>query len=534
MTLQSHFRFRSDAGAADASPTWGAAEDASSFNPGTSPFRVRVSLANRDAAATLNHELRVSKNGGAYTAVTTSSTNGVKSTDAGSDADGTAIKVPRLSQPLVPMADGVLASIYADFIHDNRYWFNGNFYLTVAAWTAAMSGAFSRASSAYYTDATGKLVLATTDELRFDHDVNGNPLGILLEGSVENIAQYSQQFDNAFWSLDPGATITADTTVAPDGNTTADTYRSNRGSPGNCEFYHLFTTGIGVATAISIYAKPINSNFIGLCLQGTTTQNFVTQIFDISMGVLGESKLGTTSGTLISASIEPAANGFYRCKLVASTGNNGNYAVFTNATLATGNTFNGNGDVSLPSSTDISIAVWQADVVLASFISSPILTTGASATRSADKLELVPGAGVLNAAAGTVLTKLDRTVADTGGSQAIVIQEATVGSEDAWTPGGTGNQIVMNVDGGANLLPTPQQTGLGPYVDVMTWSAAGQRISGDGGTVQVDGTSISSAAYTRIQFDGDPARPWFGHMKKYGYWPFLASDPELVRLSGAA
>jgi hypothetical protein len=63
-------------------------------------FRIRIAVANAsDAVQTLNYELRMSKNGGAYNAVTTTSTNGVKSADAGSDVDGTPIFVPRLSIP---------------------------------------------------------------------------------------------------------------------------------------------------------------------------------------------------------------------------------------------------------------------------------------------------------------------------------------------------------------------------------------------------------------------------------------------------
>jgi hypothetical protein len=69
------------------------------FNPGTSSFRIRFSIANTDAAASgaTLFELYMSKNGGAYAPVTTTSTNGVKSTDAGSDVDNTIITIPRLT-----------------------------------------------------------------------------------------------------------------------------------------------------------------------------------------------------------------------------------------------------------------------------------------------------------------------------------------------------------------------------------------------------------------------------------------------------
>lgn len=65
----------------------------------TDPFRLRFSIYSensaRDAAP---WQLYVSKNGGAYQATTTTS-DYVKSVDAGASADETAILVPRLTLP---------------------------------------------------------------------------------------------------------------------------------------------------------------------------------------------------------------------------------------------------------------------------------------------------------------------------------------------------------------------------------------------------------------------------------------------------
>ena len=54
------------------------------FNPGVSPFRLRFSISNDGAGPAAGpYQLYASKNGGAWTPVTTTSTIGVKSTDAG-------------------------------------------------------------------------------------------------------------------------------------------------------------------------------------------------------------------------------------------------------------------------------------------------------------------------------------------------------------------------------------------------------------------------------------------------------------------
>lgn len=63
-------------------------------------FRLRIGVSNISGPSrAMNYELRMSKNGGPYEPVTTTSTNGVKSADVGSDVDGTPIFVPRLSIP---------------------------------------------------------------------------------------------------------------------------------------------------------------------------------------------------------------------------------------------------------------------------------------------------------------------------------------------------------------------------------------------------------------------------------------------------
>lgn len=69
------------------------------FDPGTATFRLRIKIDKQSAGATSGSawQLRCSKNSGAYQQVSTSSTFGVKSADASSDADETKILIPRLS-----------------------------------------------------------------------------------------------------------------------------------------------------------------------------------------------------------------------------------------------------------------------------------------------------------------------------------------------------------------------------------------------------------------------------------------------------
>jgi hypothetical protein len=74
--------------------------------------------------------------------------------------------------------------------------------------------------------ANGDLVVLSSNQPRVEYDANG-VLGLLVESSRTNSCLRSEQSDNAVWQkLSSGAAapvVTADTAVAPDGTTTADT-----------------------------------------------------------------------------------------------------------------------------------------------------------------------------------------------------------------------------------------------------------------------------------------------------------------------
>jgi hypothetical protein len=82
---------------------------------------------------------------------------------------------------------------------------------------------FARASSGTYVGSDGLIKTAATNEPRFDHNpTTGESFGLLVEEPRTNLLQRSEEFDNAVWTLVGTASRTANTTVAPDGATTAD------------------------------------------------------------------------------------------------------------------------------------------------------------------------------------------------------------------------------------------------------------------------------------------------------------------------
>jgi hypothetical protein len=97
--------------------------------------------------------------------------------------------------------------------------------------TDAVTGAslvtFTRASSGTFVDSAGVLQIAATDVPRFDHNpTTGESLGLLVEEARTNLCLHSEDISNAAW-VPNGGTVTTNTTAAPNGQTTADTFTVN-------------------------------------------------------------------------------------------------------------------------------------------------------------------------------------------------------------------------------------------------------------------------------------------------------------------
>jgi hypothetical protein len=118
----------------------------------------------------------------------------------------------------------------------------------------------------------------------------------------ENLLLQSQDFTTS-WLLS-NATITANSTTAPDGSSTADTLTGN-GASGQHLVQQQITVISGLNYVFSFFAKANTNDFVQLRFGGgfgSPTANF-----DLSAGTVG-----TTTGT-ITATIQDAGSGWYRC-----------------------------------------------------------------------------------------------------------------------------------------------------------------------------------------------------------------------------
>jgi hypothetical protein len=133
----------------------------------------------------------------------------------------------------------------------------------------------------------------------------------LIELTPYNLLQYSEQFDNATWTKS-ATSVTANTTTAPNGTLTADTFTAD----GTSNIHLIAQSGSainGVTYTHSIYAKKGTNNFIQLAGTGVIyTGNNVFANFDLNNGVVGSVGAGCT------ATITDVGNGWFRCTMTAT------------------------------------------------------------------------------------------------------------------------------------------------------------------------------------------------------------------------
>ena len=148
----------------------------------------------------------------------------------------------------------------------------------------------------------------------------------LVELVPYNLLSYSQDFSNAYWVGEPGNTITSNTTTAPDGTLTADTFTATAGNGMNVHNFGSFALADGTFT-YSVYLKNNGTNLIEAYL------------FKIGIGFAARGEINFSAGTFTASigtgSIENVGNGWFRVSL-SNTYTSGSFTTGTLTTSTTG------------------------------------------------------------------------------------------------------------------------------------------------------------------------------------------------------
>jgi hypothetical protein len=159
-------------------------------------------------------------------------------------------------------------------------------------------------------------------DLSFTRASNGtrvNSAG-LVEVTPWNMVSYSEQFDNAYWTK-VDCTVTADSTTAPNGTSTADSLLDNTSN-----FIHALTPALSKATTEITYTHSVYAKFkdtdrkIQLSLDDAVSGGVDSGVFNLSTGVW-DTALGTPSAAFTNPSrnFENIGNGWYRISLTVTS-----------------------------------------------------------------------------------------------------------------------------------------------------------------------------------------------------------------------
>ena len=228
---------------------------------------------------------------------------------------------------------------------------------------------FTRSGNATRVNSEGLIELVTINVPRLNYPlidgvVSGCP-SLLLEPSRSNLVQFSEQFDNAYWTK-TNATITANNAVSPDGFTNADKLVED--STSNTHLIRRDITTTAASYTFTVYAKAAERSYIFLY---NTTAAY-GKVFNLSTGTVGTGTVGT-----VTASIQSAGNGWYRCSITGTATAAANaFRIYVLSTDTTSAGYTGDGTSG--------ILIYGAQIELGAYGTSYINTLGAAVTRGAD------------------------------------------------------------------------------------------------------------------------------------------------------
>jgi hypothetical protein len=197
------------------------------------------------------------------------------------------------------------------------------------------------------------------------------PKGLLIEEQRTNLCLYSESFQSGPWTQN-NATDIANSTVAPNGTTTADTLVASVGTAA-----HTITSGAlnpAAGIAASVYAKMGTASVIQLFIGGTATPY---ANFDLSVGT------ATAFGSGTAASITPVGNGWYRCVMTTTltTATSLQIGIVPSTSSARAASWTATGTET--------VFIWGAQLEAGAFATSYIPTVASQVTRAADSASMI-------------------------------------------------------------------------------------------------------------------------------------------------
>lgn len=236
----------------------------------------------------------------------------------------------------------------------------------------------SRSSTGTFVGINGFIQNASLNTARINYNPSNLsiPPKLLLEESRSNLALYSQDFSDAYWTK-TRSSISSNVVISPDGTLTGDKIVEDTSSSNTHLVSRSFSYTTGTTYTFSVFAKADERECFSINLQDTDFGSNSYASFDLKNGIVLTT--GTGLGYPI-RSIVKYPDGWYRCSLTLT-------AITTASSSVTFNlsdTLTDNSNKSYTGNGVSGLYVWGAQVEVGSFATSYIPTTTLSVTRSED------------------------------------------------------------------------------------------------------------------------------------------------------
>ena len=310
---------------------------------------------------------------------------------------------------------------------------------------------------------------------RIDYDPNTLTVkGLLIEEARTNVASWGEDLSNAGWAWTTnGNAVTANATAGPAGTTTAALITPIAGSGAHRSERLISGFSLGATVSLSIFAKPNGYNNIQLGVYDTA---YHSANFNVSTGAVANTDAGVT------ATIKPAANGFYRCTITYTTA--GATMLYWEAYVRPNGTIDSNSWIADGTS---GIYVDKAQFEVGSFATSYIPTDASSVTRAADVVQFTGAAlTALQGSAGSAITETI-SLSDTSPASITNLIRGTNSILYRDTTGKTGT-----TNGTTALLTAAAPTWNVSLRNGLAWSAAGRSLVYTSGAVATDANAVSN------------------------------------------
>lgn len=241
----------------------------------------------------------------------------------------------------------------------------------------------TRASFAYGENADGSLRGFQAGQAR----TTSKGLGVFE--ATTNLVTWSQDLSNAAWSPTGLGTVLPTAIAAPDGTVTGNKLPEDASNGAHRVLAATTKAASAITYTLSAYFKAAERSQVRLDFDDGGS-NGAAAIFDASTGTVSTPAAASGTFTSPSATITPAANGWYRATLTATTNTATTLRWVTNVALA--------GSFSYQGVAGNGVYVWGEDLRAGAYPVPYCPTTSSTATCAADQISL---AGVNISQTGT-------------------------------------------------------------------------------------------------------------------------------------